>query len=152
CGDDGCGGSCGSCSGDASCEGGACVAGPAAMAIDDISPDFGLAGEATPISITGRGFADGATVLIGGRALEGTTFVSSQVLTGAVPGDLNAGSYTVIVTNPGGASATLTDAFEVRAPTSGNKDSGCAGGEPGATLLFALLAGLALATRRRRRV
>jgi len=152
CGDDGCGGTCGGCTGDDSCDAaGLCVAPPAELVIDDISPDFGLAGQATPISITGGGFLDGATVLIGGRTLETTTFVSSQVLTGSVPADLNAGSYTVIVTNPGGASATLSDAFEVRAATSGKKDSGCSGGDPGATWLLAALAALALLTTRRRR-
>lgn len=153
CGDDGCGSTCGSCSGGASCEAGQCVAAPAELAIDDISPDFGYAGEATPISITGRGFAAGATALIGGQALTGTTRVSSSVLTGAVPAGLNAGSYTVIVANPDGASATLTDAFEVRpVATPATKDSGCgAGGTPLSLMLT--LAGLALAAvlgRRRR--
>jgi hypothetical protein len=152
CGDDGCGSTCGSCAGGASCDAGRCVAAPVALAIDDISPDFGYAGEATPISITGRGFAAGATALIGGQALTGTTFVSSSVLTGSVPAGLNAGSYTVIVANPDGASATLSDAFEVRpVATPATKDGGCsAGGAPLSLLLLLAGLGLAAALRRRR--
>ena len=158
CGDDGCGGSCGSCADGASCgASGQCSAAPG-LALTDVSPDFGFASEATPVSVTGQGFAEGVSVLIGGRALEGVTRVSSSVLTGSVPAGLNPGTYTVIATNPGGASATLPDAFEVRvAPTPATKDEGCAGG--GASALWALasalwalaLGGLALALRRRLR-
>ena len=149
CGDDGCGGDCGTCGAGTSCDAGRCAA---ALAIDDISPDFGLAGETTAVAITGRGFAPGVTVLIGGRALAGVTVVSSQVLTGTVPADLNPGHYSVIATNPDALSATLPDAFEVKTvATSAHKSSGCAtgGGQAGGALAFGLALALLFVRRRR---
>jgi len=59
--------------------------------------------KATPITATGSGFAQGATIMFNGIAI-GTTFVSATSLTGTIPPELlvNTGTFTVAVVNPNG--------------------------------------------------
>jgi hypothetical protein len=102
------------------------------VAITRVTPSFGPAGSKTSISITGRGFAADARVRLGGRDLESVEVTSSSLIAAVVPGDLAAGVYPLIVANPDGGLAELSDAFEVRA-VEGTKESGCVGGGLGAS-------------------
>jgi len=144
CGDDGCGGTCGSCGGETFCDAGLCVA----VAITQVTPSFGPAGSKSPISITGRGFAPGARVRLDGRDLENIEVTSTSLIAAVVPGDMSAGTYTLIVANPDGGLAQLANAFEVRA-VEGQKESGCMA-SPGLGLSLVGLFVLPLWWRRRR--
>lgn len=144
CGDDGCGGSCGTCGGESFCEGGACVT----VAITRVTPAYGPAGSRTSISITGRGFAANARVRLGGRDLESVEVTSTSLIAAIVPGDLAAGVYPLIVANPDGGLAELSEGFEVRA-VEGVKDSGCLGGGLGGFWWLLGLVGISVVRRAR---
>ncbi len=142
CGDDGCGHTCGTCEGGETCTAGACVG---SFEVTDISPDFGPTSSSTLVSITGRGFVDGAKVKLGGTNLQSVVFTGSSLIEATVPSGLAPGRYNVIVVNPDGALAQLVDGFEIRGastdiPASGT-DSGCTSGrfELVALALFGLM-------------
>lgn len=67
----------------------------------------------TSVTITGTGFANGATALLGDTLLRDVRWVSATALTAIVPWGLEPGVYTVTVVNPGGISGTLPNAFTV---------------------------------------
>ncbi|GAA3925336.1 hypothetical protein GCM10022406_09190 [Hymenobacter algoricola] len=71
------------------------------------------------LTVTGTGFATGATVTLNGTALT-TTFVSATVLTAAVPTSAltTAGTYAVTVTNAGGTPSAAVS-FTVSPATAG---------------------------------
>lgn len=154
CGDDGCGASCGTCESGATCDAsGLCVG----VVITSISPAVGRSGIQTPVSIIGQGFEDGARVKLGGRDLEGVEFTGASLISAVVPADLVPGRYTVIVVNPGGELAQLTDGFEVQAVTATTitgDEAGCSASGPGAMLgafgfwIMSAFAGLVFARRR----
>jgi len=150
CGDDGCGGTCGTCDALEVCDDGRCEDKPVAgYVIEDVSPSTTFAGVTTPISITGRGFAEGAAVKVGAADCTDVRVTGSGLISAVVPA-LTVGSYSVIVINPGGAIATLPDAFEVKATTTtngGGQEDGCAGGSPPLGVGLAVFA-LALLARR----
>lgn len=90
--------------------------------VRSIAPALGEVGEqVADATIDGENFADGAAVRLEGPggAIQGssvavlgpTTIRSTFDLTGATPGD-----YAVVVTNPGGVEARLTDGFRVVTP------------------------------------
>jgi len=92
-----------------------------------IDPIFGIQTSTTDVTLAGTGFrATGAGVPpavtmspeAGGMVtgLSGVALASSTQATGVVPSGLGLGFYDVTLTNPEGCSATLTHAFEVRAP------------------------------------
>jgi len=153
CGSDGCGGSCGTCPSGEHCDAGACTPDatqPAAFEVTDVSPDSAFANEATPISITGRGFEQGAMVKVGATDCSDVSVTGSGLISATVPG-LPVGTYSVIVINPGGDIATLPAAFAVHpvdlVDTKGKSDGGCGGAPLG--LGVGLCGLLVLATRRR---
>ncbi|MGH9557039.1 MAG: beta strand repeat-containing protein, partial [Terriglobales bacterium] len=78
--------------------------------ITSISPNSGTAAGGTSTTITGTNFQSGATVSFGGTAAASVTFNSSTQLTAVTPARA-AGAVNVVVTNPGGQSATLTNGF-----------------------------------------
>ena len=77
---------------------------PPPMAVAAASPNTGDIAGTTIVTITGTGFASGATVTIGGAAAT-VTYVNSETLS-VVTGAASAGTYSITVTNPGGATAT----------------------------------------------
>ena len=110
--------------------GGASAAAPAAsapLALDvwAVRPAGGPIGGGTPIAIVGRGFRDGATVTIGGVAATGVRVTSSNSLTASAPAGHAPGDASVVVTNPGGRSATLP--FGYRYMPDVPSDDGCPG-------------------------
>ncbi|MCZ6691497.1 MAG: IPT/TIG domain-containing protein [Planctomycetota bacterium] len=82
--------------------------------ITAITPSSGSTDGNTFISITGQGFAPGATATIGGVTVINLGFVSDSELTGLTPPSPGGatGPVDVIVTNPGGPSDTLVDGYD----------------------------------------
>lgn len=113
-----------------------------------MTPAYGPAGSRTSISITGRGFAANARVRLGGRDLESVEVTSTSLIAAIVPGDLAAGVYPLIVANPDGGLAELSEGFEVRA-VEGVKDSGCLGGGLGGFWWLLGLVGISVVRRAR---
>ena len=89
----------------------------AAPTVTSINPNSGSVNGGTPVTITGTGFASGATVAVGGVAATNVTVVSgTQIIatTGAsgTPGTVN------VVATVSGQSATLTGGFTYSSSTS----------------------------------
>jgi Metallo-peptidase family M12/IPT/TIG domain len=90
---------------------GACIF-PAVVnpTIGSVAPQSGSTGGGTAIAITGTGFLAGATVTLGGVPATSVVVVDSTRIT-AVTGAHATGAVNLVVTNPGGGSATLANAF-----------------------------------------
>lgn len=69
----------------------------------------------SPVTILGANFAPTPTVTLGAVSLQDVTWVSSTQLTALIPWGMDASVYDLMVTNPdpGGASASLAEAFTV---------------------------------------
>ncbi len=87
------------------------VAAPVALSITSVSPSSALPG--TTVTIRGTGFQSGATVTFRGVAATGVIFVDSTTIRAVVPA-IPPGNAPVVVTNPGGESATF-NSFSVNA-------------------------------------
>jgi hypothetical protein len=85
------------------------VGAPSAPTISAVSPSQGLPAGGTPVTITGTGFASGATVTFGGVAATGVTVVSPTTITATTPAHA-VGAVDVVVT-VGSLSATRTGGF-----------------------------------------
>jgi hypothetical protein len=88
---------------------------PAAPTLSSISPTSGTTAGGTVVTLNGANFVSGATVTVGGTAMTGVTFVSASQLRATAPAG-TAGAKTIVVTNPSGQTATLTNAFTYVAP------------------------------------
>jgi hypothetical protein len=82
----------------------------AAPTVSAISPTSGPTVGGTAVTITGTGFASGATVSIGGSAATSVTFGSATSLTAATAAHAS-GLVDVVVTNPDTQSGTGTNLF-----------------------------------------
>lgn len=81
-----------------------------APTVSNVSPNTGPVEGGTAVTITGTGFASGATLTIGGVPATGVTFVNSTTLTVVSPaGTLGAAS--VVVTNPDAQFGTLVGGY-----------------------------------------
>jgi IPT/TIG domain-containing protein len=80
-----------------------------------VSPTSGPTSGGTSVTLTGRNFASGTTVSFGGVAATNTTVVSGTQVKAVTPAHAE-GSVGVVVTNPGGQSATLANGFRFVAP------------------------------------
>jgi hypothetical protein len=83
---------------------------PAAPILTTVSPTTGLTNGGTRVTLTGKNFASGATVTFGGTAATSVVVASATQITANAPPHKQ-GSVNVVVTNPGGKSATLTGGF-----------------------------------------
>src|SRR5207249_4926111 len=79
------------------------------------SPGPGTSSGGTAVTITGTGFAAGATVSLGGTAATNVTVVSSTSLTATTAAHA-AGVVNVVVTNSDGQSGTLTGGYTYTNP------------------------------------
>lgn len=70
----------------------------------------------TEIVITGSGFAEGATVILGESGSLRTSFVSSNLLRAVVPAGIPAGLYDLTVVNPDATSTVLPGVLRITAP------------------------------------
>jgi hypothetical protein len=77
--------------------------------ISGVSPSSGPIAGGTAVTISGTGFTAGATVTFGGTSASATV-VGSTTINAIAPSHAS-GSVNVVVTNPGGQSATLTNGY-----------------------------------------
>jgi hypothetical protein len=83
-----------------------------------VSPSSHINSQPTTITINGTGFVSGVTASIGGLACTSLSVNSGSQLTCVTPTGLTAGSYNVVVSNPGTGTTTGLSAFSFRtAPT-----------------------------------
>jgi IPT/TIG domain-containing protein len=85
--------------------------------ITSINPNSGSVNGGTPVTITGTGFASGATVAIGGVAAANVTVVSATQITATTGPSGTPGTVDVVVT-VSGQSATSTGGFTYSSSTS----------------------------------
>jgi Domain of unknown function (DUF4082)/IPT/TIG domain len=90
--------------------GGSGSASATAPTLSSISPTLGPVSGGTMVTLTGSNFADGATVSFGSAGASSVTFISATELEAVSPPG-SAGNASVVVTNPGGQSASLANAF-----------------------------------------
>jgi photosystem II stability/assembly factor-like uncharacterized protein len=83
--------------------------------VTSVSPGTGSSAGGAPVVISGAGFVPGATVTFGNAVAGSVAVLTPNVLTAVVPAG-TPGSSTVSVQIPGGASATLADAFVYQKP------------------------------------
>jgi hypothetical protein len=85
-----------------------------------INPNTGPTAGGTIVTITGTGFASGATVTLGGVAATSVVVVNSTTIT-ATTGPHATGTVNVVVVNPDTQSSTLTGAYFYVPPPAGVK-------------------------------
>ena len=83
---------------------------PVPLAVTAVTPNTGSPVGATAVTVTGTAFASGATVTFGGTVATGVTVAGANTITAITPARA-AGAVDVVVTMPGGASATLPTGF-----------------------------------------
>jgi hypothetical protein len=103
---------------------GACSSSPTgpsgtSLHVTAISPSRGSTTGDTSVTITGDGFASGATVTIGGVTATAVSIQSGTTLTAVVGARTQGGTADVVVSGSG-TSATLTGGFTFVAPTGSN--------------------------------
>jgi len=81
-----------------------------AVTVTSISPPSGPTAGGTSVTITGTGFASGATVTIGGNAATGVTYVSATSIKATTPAG-TVGSANVVVTVSPNSSPPLSGGF-----------------------------------------
>jgi hypothetical protein len=123
--------------------------GASAPAVSSVSPNSGSTNGGTAVSITGTNFAAGASVTFGGTAATNITVVSSNSISATTPAHA-AGAVSVVVTNTGGQSGTLTSGFTYIAPaptvSSVSPNSGSTNGGTAVTITGTNFAGGATVT------
>jgi len=82
--------------------------------ISSISPTSGPAAGGTTVTISGTGFAAGATASFGGTAATNVNVLGSTTITAVTPAHAS-GQVNVVVTNPGGQSATKPNGYSYAA-------------------------------------
>jgi len=88
-----------------------------APTVTAISPNTGVTTGGTSVTITGTGFAAGASVSLGGAAATSVSVVSSTSIT-ATTSAHSAGAVDVVVTNTDSQSGTLTNGYTYTTPPS----------------------------------
>lgn len=91
---------------------------PAAPTVTAISPSSGTTTGGTVVTITGTGFASGASVTFGSN-VAASTFVNSTTITATTPAG-TAGAVAVTITNTNGLSGSLAGAFTYIVPAAPN--------------------------------
>jgi parallel beta-helix repeat protein len=95
------------------------------LSIGSLSPRCATTDGNVSITINGTGFASGASVTFNGLSATNVTFLDAQTLKATAPANA-AGSARVVVTNPNGGSASMSDSFRYDSPF--DPDGGCATG------------------------
>lgn len=92
---------------------------PGTVTVSSIDPSSANAGDALQVTVSGSGFADGATLTFsGGKGKAPSARVvsvdsGSIVADVTVPQQARSGAWDVVVTNPDGTTASLQDGFSV---------------------------------------
>jgi Calx-beta domain-containing protein/IPT/TIG domain-containing protein len=87
----------------------------AGLAVTRVAPICTTTDGGAPMTINGSGFVAGAVVTFDGATAAGSVVVDGQTITLTLP-PLPAGRPRIVVTNPNGDSASLTNAFNVTSP------------------------------------
>ena len=87
------------------------AAAPEALTVTAVSPTVTQNDLDMPLVISGTGFEDGATAMLGETELQDVTWVSNERLEATLSWGKQPGIYELTVTNPGGDSGTLQDAM-----------------------------------------
>lgn len=126
-----------------------------APTITDISPDRVTAGRSVDVTVIGTNFVDGLSLRIGQIPASVEAVNGASTIEAEVPAGIAVGTYDVVVSNPDGQSAILSDGFTVTGTSTGGgggptlSSSGCrAGGSDGSWIA---VLGLGLLWIRRRR-
>jgi hypothetical protein len=77
--------------------------------VNDVSPSSGPVSGGTPVTISGSGFATGATVTFGGTPA-GAIVTGSTTINTTAPSHAS-GPVNIVITNPGGQSVTVTNGY-----------------------------------------
>jgi len=88
---------------------------PQPPTLTSVSPNSGPTAGGTSVTITGTNFVSGATVKFDSTVATNVTVASSTSITATVPAHV-AASVNIVVTNPNGQGATLTNGFTYTAP------------------------------------
>jgi hypothetical protein len=89
-----------------------------------VEPATGSANQAQPGTVYGAGFAQGATVTVGGLAASGVRVIDANTLALTLPA-LPLGEHDLVVSDPSGARATLRRAYAVRGAVVTGGDTDC---------------------------
>ena len=89
--------------------------------VSGASPSVGPTAGGTAVTITGSGFVSGALVTFGGVESPSVTYVDSTSLLATTPARGLAGVVDIVVTNPGGGTATGASLFTYEAPAPTNR-------------------------------
>jgi hypothetical protein len=84
---------------------------PPPLTISSVTPNTGLVGGGTSVTISGTGFTNGATVSIGNSAATSVTVVSATTITAVTPAANSVGAVNVVVTNGDFQPVVLTSGF-----------------------------------------
>jgi len=98
----------------------------AAIGISGVQPNVVSNMTSADLVITGNDFVDGAVVVLEGWGGLNTDFVSSTLLTAALPAGLPTGTYGITVINPDSSSAYLANALQVVQASQTPEDPGTA--------------------------
>jgi hypothetical protein len=85
--------------------------------VTGVSPGSGFRHQNVVMTITGTNFVNGATVTVGGTAATSVTFGSATQIQATLPTGLPLGANTVVVTNPGGGTASAAGAYTAQNTT-----------------------------------
>lgn len=125
-----------------------------APTITDISPDSTAQGSAAAVTVVGTGFVDGLSLKIGAISAEVKSLGGSTTINADVPAGIAGGTYDVVVSNPDGQSAILSNGFKVISsgggPALGSDGCRCVAGRAAPHGAWALAGLLLLGLRRRR--
>jgi hypothetical protein len=106
------------------------------VTVSSVSPNSGPTSGGTAVTVTGTGFATGATVTIGGHACLTPAVTDVTTIDCITPAGV-AGAANIVVTVPGGQSATLPGGFTYTVPltiTAISPNSGPVGGGTNVTI------------------
>lgn len=92
------------------------------LAVSSVTPNSGPPAGGTSVTVTGSGFASGATVSFGGTAASGVSVVSPTQISATSPAHA-AGAVDVSVTNPDGSQGSLPAGFTYSASSAVNVSS-----------------------------
>jgi len=98
---------------------------PVELSVLSANPNQGRADQATPVSISGTGFQQGARVTLGDTVAQEVSVSSPTTLRAVVPSGLKAGVYNISVRNPDGKEGQLQRGFTVIEPTAPPRSTDC---------------------------
>ena len=110
------------------------------LAVFTVAPNSSLLGEGVPIAVVGQNFDTNASLTIGGLPASNVMVSGDSAITATSPSGLPVGNHDVMVTNPDGNTATLSQGFEVHDGSGCGCSSTSTSTAWGSWLIFGLMA------------